>query len=437
MSRERPPLQHVTPTGAVPWAYGVLAGAWALDFQSGGAGQGLAIQLVLLGIYAFGLILFAIARIGSPGHVSGLKPLLWTGVLYLAVGSLSGLAHSDSAYAMLRNALGVFVYLSAAWATAKVALEADQARLRRVLTWLCLPYAVAAFVIYNFTSGGIDFTRIRYQVIGTSSIAALGLLVIYPMFRLSAVQIVTMIANLAILLVSVTRTFLVVLLAEGLVVLTGLRHIVSRRLLFTGTALMALVGAGLYFAGEQITRWQARLGGPGGSEVVRDQTFFTRLSEWQFMFRSWTASLSHLLFGSGFAARTQYFETVELGGSEQYMIGFGHNQHLSMLFNGGLIGGLPLLLVMWWFGFLAIRFLRGAARARRPYSDALFLGAWGATIVLGSLVSDFLAASFILRGQALWYGIGTGLLLGTQARFDPANARLFGAGTPRRTAPLQ
>lgn len=416
--------------GQVAWPYLILVAAWLPDFRAASEGQGLAIQLVLLGVYGFGLAIFAVNRIGTPERIAGLGALLLLGANYLAVGILSGLARGDSIYLLLRNGLGVFVYLTAAWATAKVMFEAHPARLRQSLAWLCLPYTLAAFIIYNATSGGIDFARIRYQIIGTSSLAALGLLVTFAMFRLSPVQTITMVTNLAILLVSVTRTFLVVLMAQGLVVLAGLRHVVGKRLLAGGLVVIALVGAALYFAGDQVARWQARLGGAGGSEMVRDQTFFTRLSEWEFMLRSWTGSFSNFLFGSGFAARTQYFETRELGGQEQFMIGFGHNQHLSMLFNGGLLGGLPLLLLMIWFGWLAIRFLHGAARSRRRDSHVVFLGAWGATIVIGSLVSDLFAASFILRGQALWYGIGTGLLLGAQARFDPANAWLYGGGRP-------
>lgn len=421
---------HGAARGTVPWSYLLIVAAWLPDFQSASAGQGLAVQLVLLGIYGFALAVFAAARMGSPERIAGLGALLLLGANYLTVGVLSGLARGDSIYPMLRNALGVFIYLTAAWSTAKVMLEADPARLRQGLAWLCLPYALAAFVIFNTMSGGVDFTRVRYQIIGTSSLAALGLLATLAMFRLSPVQVVTMIANLAILLVSVTRTFLVVLMVQGLVVLTGLRHVVGKRLVAAGFAVIALAGAALTFAGDQVARWQLRLGGAGGSETVRDQTFFTRLSEWEFMARSWTGSIGNFLFGSGFAARTQYFETRELGGREQFMIGFGHNQHLSMLFNGGLLGGMPLLLLMVWFGWLAVRFLRNAARTRQRESHVIFLGAWGATIVIGALVSDLFAASFILRGQALWYGIGTGLLLGAQARFDPANAWLYGAGLP-------
>lgn len=404
----------------------MLASAWLFDFQASSAGQGLAIQAIYLAIYLVGLFLSALPRLGGGARISGLSLLVMLGALYLALGTLSGLGNPNT-YALARNAVGVFVYLSAAWATARVTTEAPPAKLRAVLAWLCLPYAIMMFLIYKYTAGGIDFTRVRYQVIGASSVASLGLLVTYAAFRLSPVQLATIALNLAILLVSVTRTFLVVLAAQGLVLLSGARGLISRRLFVALIGIVVLVGGAIVFGSDQLLRWQDRLGGQGQFSD-RDQTVFTRMTEWQFMFESWTQSLSNFMFGSGFNAATQYFESMELGGRAQSTIGFGHNQHLSMLFNGGLLGGAPLLVLMTWFVIRAVRFLRAAPRAQRPDSDIIFLGAWGATIVIGIFASDFFSASFGMRGQALWYGIGTGLLLGAQARFDPANAGLYRPG---------
>lgn len=410
-------------TGGVPYSYIMLAGAWLFDFQASSAGQGLAIQAVYLAIYLGGLFLFALPRLGGGARISGLSLLVILGALYLAVGTLSGLSNPDT-YALARNAVGVFVYLSAVWATAKVTTEAEPAKVRAVLAWLCLPYAVMMFLIYNYMAGGIDFARIRYQVIGTSSVASLGLLVTYAAFRLSPVQLATIALNFAILLVSITRTFLVVLAAQGLVMLSGARDLIGRRLFFALSGLVLMMGGAIAFGSDQLLRWQDRLDGQG-QLGDRDQTFATRVSEWEFMFKSWTQSLDNLLFGSGFNAPTQYFEPMELGGRAQMMVGFGHSQHLSMLFNGGLLGGAPLLGLMALFVVWAIRFLRAAPKAHRPDSDIIFLGAWGGTIVIGVFAADFFSASFGMRGQAMWYGIGTGLLLGARARFDPANAGLY------------
>ncbi|MDE2437515.1 MAG: hypothetical protein KGM49_14765 [Sphingomonadales bacterium] len=411
-------------------SYWILVCAWMFDYQAAGQGEGLDLQLVLLAIYGFALTVFTVGHIGGRVKVRWLDSMVVLGLLYLTVGTLSGIASRDPIYPLLRNGLGAFVYLSAAYATARVMAETDSTKLRSMLAKVCLPYVVAAFLIYNFNSGGIDYAKVRYQIIGASSMAALGYLVLSTMFRLSPLQMVTLLVNLAVLLISVTRTFLVSLVAEFLIVASGLRHFLSRRLIFAGGLFLAIAVSGFVFAGDQVARWQYRLGGPGGNEMIRDQTLFTRMSEWDFMYRSWTGSPGNFLMGSGFNARTQYFNPTELGGGEEYMIGFGHNQHLSMLFNAGSLGGLPLLALMFWFGWMAIRFLRTAAQTPAARSDAIFLGAWGATIVIGTLISDFFAASFILRGQALWYGIGTGLLLGAQARFDPVNAWFYGSRKP-------
>ena len=151
------------------------------------------------------------------------------------------------------------------------------------------------------------------------------------------------------------------------------------------------------------------MGGSSGNSQY--ETYYTRLSEWSFMYDSWTASPKEFLIGSGFAAETTYYYTSEAGGGSEHMIGFGHNHYLSAVFTAGAIGGLPLLLVQLLQGLLAVRFLRQIARRPDLRGDAAFLGSWGAMIVLGTLAANFFLSSYTQRGTSLWYAIGTGLLL--------------------------
>ena len=65
-------------------------------------------------------------------------------------------------------------------------------------------------------------------------------------------------------------------------------------------------------------------------------------------------------------------------------------------------------------GCQAFFFLKMATRYRRNDENLIFLGMWGAVIILGMLAFNFFASSFGLRGFALWYGIGTGLLIGAR-----------------------
>lgn len=405
-----------------PWLYATMIAAWAFDFQSAGQGQGVGIQGIFLGVFLGAFALFLVLERSSPIRIPWLTPMLAAGALYLTVGISAGLVNGQPIYPLLRNATSVLVYLTAIYATARTLAVSRPAVVRRLLAVLCLTFLVARPVIYSIVQGGIDPETVRFQIIGGSVVAATGYIALATLFRLRAVELATIVFNLGVLVFSVTRTFLVVLAAQAAVVLVEMRRLFNPRLLIGMTgALLALLTI-LALDSDQAERWGDRLGTTGRSGSVELQTWYTRTSEWEFMLRQWTASSGNLLIGSGFAAQTKYFLGSDYGARSESMTGFGHNQHISMLFNAGILGGLPLLIVMAINAWRAVRFLRKIAKHPDQRSDLAFLGAWGAMIVLGVLASDFLSASFAARGTALWYGIGTGLLLGVLACFDPGNA---------------
>lgn len=415
---------------AVPRMFVLMLAAWLFDFQSGGEGEGVDIQAYFAAAYGFGLVMLLIGDRAVGKRIQGLPALMVCGGLYLGVGIASGLVNGQQLYPLLRNVMSVAIYLSAAYATARVVLSSDPARLRLVLAVFCLLYAGSAFIMFNLTSGGIDYDRVRFQIVGASSIAALGYVVLAALFRLGKIEMAAVVVNAVFVLLSITRSFLVVVGVQGSVFLGKVRQVFSPRLIMLGMAgVVALVGV-IGFGQRQVVRWEERIGG-SGSGYVEYQTVYTRLSEWDFMLSDWTKSSDHFLFGSGMAARTTYYKPRELGGGSEYMIGFGHNQHLSLLFTSGAVGGLPLLFLQFFQGFLAWRFLRRTINYPHLRNDAVFLGAWGATMILGNLAANTLAAAFSVRGISLWLGIGTGLLLGAQALFDPENA----PRRPRAAAP--
>lgn len=405
----------------LPRSYFLMVAAWVLDFQSAGQGQGLAIQAVWLSLYLLGLLLFLVTDRHRGLQIRGLPPLLLCGALYLTVAITTGLNYDQPIYPLMRNGASVFVYLSGAYATARVVMTHDSTTLRKLLALFCAVYAVTFFVIFAIASGGINFSTIRYQIIGTSSIAALGYVTLTLLFRLTYVELAALMANLVILLIAVTRTFLFSFAAQILALLIEFRRVFTPRLVVVGLAGIIVFMGVSQFGGGQVVRWEDRLAGRDSHDVGY-QTYFTRIEEWQYMYDDWTSTAPRFMFGAGLAAQTKYHNARAAGGNEENMIGFGHNQHLSLLFDAGLVGGMPILLVQFLQAALSLRFLRRVAQYRGRRSDMLFLGAWGATIVLGNVAANFLAASFVLRGLALWYGIGTGLLLGAQARFDPVNA---------------
>ena len=406
----------------VPKALVLLLAAWLFDFQSEGAGQGIAIQAYFALAYGFAMIMLLIGDREAGMRIQGLPALMTCGALYLLVGITSGLLNGQDGYPILRNSVCVAIYLSAAYVTARVVVSSDPARLRQVLAVFCLLYAISAYVIFNLSAGGVDLEKVRFQIVGASAIAALGYVVLAPLFKLTKIEFLAMAVNGVIVLLSVTRSFLLVVAAQATIFIGQVRRVFSPRLIAIGLLGIAVLLGVLTYGQQQVTRWSDRMLGGGGSDFQEYQTLNTRLSEWSFMLDSMTQSIIHFLFGAGIAARTTYYLPRELGGGTEFMIGFGHNQHLSILFTAGVVGGLPLLLLQWFHAFLGWRFLRQTIRFPSLRSDAVFLGAWGATIILGHNAVNIVASTFTTRGSSLWFGIGTGLLLGAQALFDPANA---------------
>lgn len=408
-------------TSSVPKMFVLLVAAWLFDFQSGGQGEAVDLQGLFAAAYLFALVILLIGDRAAGQRIQGLFALVVTGALYLGVGMAVGILSGQEIYPILRNSLNVGIYLTGAYATARTVMVARPEQLRFVLSVLCLLYAISSYIVFNLTSGGVDLERVRFQIIGASAIAALGYVVLAALFKLTKIELAAMAVNGVVLLLAITRSFLLVLAAQASIFIGQIRRVFSPRLILLGVAGgVALLGV-LAYGQQQLGRWSERIMGGGGSDFAEYQTFYTRLSEWDFMLSSWTQSIDHFLFGSGIAAKTVYYLPRSLGGGSEYMIGFGHNQHLSILFTAGAIGGLPFLLLQLFQGVLAWRFLRRTIRFAQLRNNAVFLGAWGATMVLGNLAINVVSSTFTARAPSLWYGIGTGLLLGAQALFDPAN----------------
>jgi hypothetical protein len=437
MAAERPTAGSTVRTAAgVPWAFSLLMAAWLFDFRSAGEGEAVNIQGFFAAAYVFALVMLLIGDRSTSKRIHGLSALIACGGLYLLVGIVSSLANGLTPYPILRNSICVAIYLSAAYATARLMVSIDPAKLRQVLAVFCLLFAVSAYFISNLTVGGVDLDRVRFEIIGASAIAALGYVVLAALFKLSKIEIAAMGVNGIILLLSVTRSFLLVLGVQAMVFVGQVRRVFSPRLIAFGLLGMVVLVGVLNYGQNQLTRWSDRILGSGGSDFAEYQTFYTRLSEWEFMLSEWTKSISHFLFGSGISAISIYHLPREIGGGTEFMVGFGHNQHLSMLFTAGLVGGLPLLLLQWFQIFLGWRFLRQAIRLPHLRNDVVFLGAWGATMILGHGALNTVSATFATRGSSLWFGIGTGLLLGAQALFDPANNQRTAPRAPARSSRL-
>ena len=417
-------------------AYFLMVAAWLFDVNSDSAGAGLALQAFFLGSYALFFIVFVVLDHAVKPRIAGMVPLIGCTVLFILVGTFTGLEGNQLYYAVFRHDLTILVYLTSAYATARI-LNLDNASvLRKGLALISLSYVLSTFIMVYFFGQGVDIHTIRYQILGASTIAATGYLACVIVFRTTQLEFVNIIAALGIVALSVTRTNVLVMIIQVLPISIRIKQFFGPK----SVALMILAVVGFFafyaFDPDLVGRWIDRLFNQT-TNSGEDVTYYTRASESQFMWDSFSGSVSHIMTGAGMAARTIYFLPKEVGGGKSYSTGFGHNQHLSILFVAGIVGGLPLLILQFMQAFRAFGYVIKITKLGRSTSDVLFLGTWGAATILGYMVFDTVAAAFGNRGLAMWYGIGTGLFLGALACFDPRNAAALHPADEKPVSPTK
>lgn len=425
--RSQPPR-----AGHIVVLYLGMVAAWLFDFQADTSGAGLAIQAFFLSIFVvFGLLFFFADRAGQ-FRIPGLGPLMVTGTLYVVTAAISGLVAGQPVYAVLRNALPASIYLAIAYPSARVIAQSDPQILRRWLTRLCLGFLVTGFVI-GFANSGNTFETVRFQILGGSTIPALGYIALAALFRLTVVEWAAFCFALFVTFLSVTRTNLVIIFTQALPLLRHANLVFSRRIILLSLVAIVAILIVVQFGAFGIDRWTARLFGSAQDRGI-DPTAYARLSEVTYMYEAWTRSIAQFLFGNGLAAHTEYYVPIGYQVAFDYSVGFGHNQYMSILFTAGLVGGGPLMVVQLMHVWRSFVLLTRVVRQPRPSWHLLMLTAWGAVIVLGLMANNALSSSFGSRSISLWFGIGTGLLLGGQACFLPENRRILAALARQRQA---
>jgi hypothetical protein len=148
------------------------------------------------------------------------------------------------------------------------------------------------------------------------------------------------------------------------------------------------------------------------------------------MWSRFTSSQEALLFGNGLAAITSAIGREDvLAGSlvgrrsaEIHSIGIGHENHVSILYVAGLLGGGGLLLLQFLNGIQSFALVRKLQLPQLPYrqSDA-HIGIWGGLIVIGMLTDGFAIGTFGDRPTCLWFGVGTGMLYWARGLQRPAH----------------
>jgi hypothetical protein len=275
---------------------------------------------------------------------------------------------------------------------------------------------IAAIIklVLGFSYYDLDLETVRYQVISGSIplVFAYGFAGMFSKGRKLA--IFSLIMAVIIVVISVTRTYIIVFGVSSFVCLYFYSKTTSR--LF-GVLVIVIVGAVLAVAltelvPEILGRWNYRLS-DSGHDV--DLSAAYRLAETEFQLRRLWSDLTGLVFGFGHAAKSGLAgENVSVIANELghraikwSSIGYGHNFYIGLIYVGGLVAGLPVVVVLY-------RLLwKGLRQVRRTSASPVdrFLLIWAVSAFAGYLAIGMFAGIFGDRSMSFFFGVSAGMVL--------------------------
>jgi hypothetical protein len=401
----------------------------ALDFKAESSGAAALMQGLVYLVYLISLAVILVAALRYQLRVGSLFVLVFAILLFVTESSLVGLYANQSSYFIFTNWLGPFIYATSAIATV-IVLQATRERLPLFLSVVraaCLVFALAHFGIVLWVRGGIDFSVSRFEWLNAAVIPSLGLTAVAIVCRLRKSEILILMLQLILTMISVTRTLLVVMAAQIAIVFLARPSLLTRRAPLRAVMMLCLCAVTLLsidtVAGTGLSaRWVDRM--TVSEKFGYDPTALTRNAETQYMLQAFAASTGSVLFGNGLAAYTQLVgrDAVIVGEAMGYGVvnfgdvGIGHENHVSILFVAGILGGGGILLVQVLNAFQAIALIRRLTDRTIAFdNDLVRIGVWGAVMVIGVFIVGFLSGTINDRPMCLWYGIGTGMLYWARA----------------------
>lgn len=406
----------------VIWVFVFSIAIWGFDYKAQTSGAAAAFQGLLLALYLGCFVWTLVFAIKHGVGVGPLWVLILVTLLFMIESSIVGMINEQPTYNIEVTLLPVSMYLSASVLT-YITLSLGKQHTETLLEGLrvaCVASTLEHLAVTYLTQG-IDLSKTRYEVLSGANIPCIAVIAVGLAQRLSRMDLVVVLLNLAVSLLSVTRSLVIVLGVQVAMVIVARPSTLFRRSTLRAAALFAaivLVVVALDFAaGTGLTaRWTERLF--LAHKLGADPSALLRIAETKYMWDRFTTSPVTIVFGNGLAAITSAIgrEDVEVamlvgrGSAVIHMIGIGHENYVSILYVAGLLGGGGLLVVQALNGLQSLALIRKLTQRPSIHSEAAaHVGIWGGLTVAGMLTNGLLAGTFNARDECLWYGIGTGM----------------------------
>lgn len=338
--------------------------------------------------------------------------------LFAISSSIVGLVRGQELYAVLAQILPILIFTNVFLVCASYANNSED--LLKLMQLMVISGLMAAVwkVFFAFSYYGLDMENVRYQILSGSTIILFVYGIASFIIKKSKYAMLSLFLSLGVVFISVTRTyiliFLIILLISSLCVPFKNYGVILYKGLLT---LFLIVLSVVFLSTIQPSfedRWVSRLfsDDAGGSDL----TSLTRIAEINGQIEFLKNDIWGTMFGFGIAANT-YWSGDELNqilailGSNFDTVGksYGHNTYVGIWYVGGLIFGLPIIII------LLLTPLLGLIKLKKYYSNIeqneKFVAFFSICSVFGFVFYGLLGGTFGDRSMSLYYGISMGLLI--------------------------
>ena len=352
------------------------------------------------------------------------RAVLAIATAFFLISVFSGIYWGNPLISVLRNAPSLLLYASGLLSMGALMASGLDPRLLWPTVLKAALVGIVMQVIVVQAVVGINFATIRYELL-TGAAPLVSAFVVVALFfgGWNLWRSVMAVAHMALVMISVTRTHVVIFFAlvVFLVVTARERILQVNRIGVAVLGALALtltvVAVDAALPVSPIARWVERLTVGEVSHYGYDITEISRLGEARHQIELLRDSPRGMIFGFGAASPTGMDEEskailrVILGQEQSEWVGsgIGHNSYIGIFFVGGLIGGGLLLLMQLWVFSRAVVITRLLSAAQYRFRNRLMLVApvgYCAYMVMGTL-----AAPLGARSTAMMLAITTGFTL--------------------------